>query len=104
MVQEANDLFYTLSYQAMERHQVVRSVIEKAGSRMVSVTFYKKDGTKRKLTFNPKDRQGIKGTGHSTAKPNIFRVREIGKDQWRSFDSDRLLTLRANSQLLTFPE
>lgn len=72
----------------------IRSVITEAGSNLVSVTFIKKDGTKRLMTFDPTDHSDIKGTGKPCTNPDIFRVREYGRDQWRSFDASRVLNIQ----------
>lgn len=44
----------------------VRTFLRNAGSRVVSVTFRKEDGSLRTMQFNPRDRQEIKGTGAAT--------------------------------------
>jgi hypothetical protein len=79
----------------------VRELIEEAGSRYVSVKFIKKDGTERQMTFNPKDVNDIKGTGTPTQDPNIVRVRDNGKQAWRSFDCRRVNTIRVNKTTYT---
>jgi len=83
------------------RHEIIRDIIQKAGSKLVSVNFLKKDGTERQITFNPRDWNEIKGTGSTCDDPNIFRIREVnnkeeGKTTWRSFDATRVLRIRAN--------
>jgi len=89
------------------RHEVVRDIIERAGSSFVSVNFLKKDGTERQITFNPRDWNEVKGTGKSCDNPNIFRIREVnnkeeGKTTWRSFDATRVLRVRANGSEVTW--
>ena len=89
------------------RHEIVRDIIEKAGSGFVSVAFLKKDGTVRQITFNPRDWNEIKGTGKGCENPNIFRIREVnnkeeGKTTWRSFDATRVLRIRANGSEACF--
>ena len=83
------------------RHEIVRDIIERAGSGFVSVNFLKKDGSERQITFNPRDWNEVKGTGKPCENPNIFRIREVnnkeeGKTTWRSFDATRVLRIRAN--------
>ena len=83
------------------RHELIRQAIEKAGSTFVSVDFLKKDGTERRITFNPRDWNEVKGTGAACSNPNIFRIREVnnkeeGTTTWRSFDATRVLKIRAN--------
>jgi hypothetical protein len=79
----------------------VRELIEESGSRFVSVNFIKKDGTERQITFNPRDFADIKGTGTPTTDPHIFRIRDNGKQAWRSFDSRRLMSIRVNKTTYT---
>lgn len=86
---------------AKARHEIIRDMIERAGSSFVSVSFLKKDGTERQITFNPRDWNEIKGTGTACSNPNVFRIREVnnkeeGKTTWRSFDATRVLRVRAN--------
>lgn len=89
------------------RHEIIRDIIERAGSKLVSVNFLKKDGTERQITFNPRDWNEIKGTGHACADPNVFRIREVnnkeeGKTTWRSFNATRVLRIRANGSEAIF--
>ena len=86
----------------MERHEAIRHLLRTAGSHLVSVTFNKKDGTERRITFNPRDFNDIKGTGTPCKNPNIFRVRELSKSQWRSFDATRVLSMKVNGELIKF--
>lgn len=84
----------------------VRQFIRSAGSTIVSVTFRRADGTLRSLQFNPRDRQEVKGTGTATRPPEIvccrdFRIaRTQGQGAWRSFNAERVVTLRANGKEL----
>lgn len=89
------------------RHEIIRDIIERAGSRLVSVSFLKKDGTERRITFNPRDWNEIKGTGSTCYDPNIFRIREISnkeenKTTWRSFNAARVLKICANGSEACF--
>jgi len=91
----------------MKRHEIIRQIIEKAGSTFVSVDFLKKDGAERHITFNPRDWNEIKGTGSACSNPNVFRIREVnnkeeGKTTWRSFDATRVLRIRANGSETVF--
>ena len=85
----------------MNQQTKVTELIQQAGAKFVSVTFAKKDGTRRQLTFNPKDISGVKGTGSPCSNPNIFRVRDIKLGQWRSFDVSRTLTVKVNGTVHT---
>lgn len=89
------------------RHEIIRDMIERAGSSFVSVNFLKKDGTERQITFNPRDWNEVKGTGTACSNPNVFRIREVnnkeeGKTTWRSFDATRVLRIRANGSEASF--
>jgi hypothetical protein len=89
------------------RHEIIRQMIERAGSTFVSVDFLKKDGSERHITFNPRDWNEVKGTGKACDNPNIFRIREVnnkeeGKTTWRSFDATRVLRIRANGSEATW--
>lgn len=80
----------------MSNSTIIRKAIDSAGSQFVSVQFVKQDGSERTLTFNPRDFNEIKGTGHTCTDPNIFRVRDIKLNAWRSFDARRTLSIRVN--------
>lgn len=93
---------------AQDQHQTIRQLIDTAGSTLVSVGFFKKDGSTRWITFNPKDHNEIKGTGTPCQDPNIFRVREIRnadndrKPAWRSFDGRRVFAVKVRGEVFTF--
>jgi hypothetical protein len=80
----------------------VKRFIQSAGSSIVSVEFRKADGSLRKLQFNPRDTQEIKGTGHALNAPSIVRCRDFsiarkeGQGAWRSFDCERVVSIKAN--------
>jgi len=82
--------------------ELIRRFIFDAGSSIVSVEFRKADGTLRKLQFNPRDTQEIKGTGKPTTNPSIIRCRDFsiarqeGQGAWRSFDCERVVSIKAN--------
>jgi hypothetical protein len=90
------------------RTDAVRSFLRNAGSRVVSVTFRKEDGSLRSLQFNPRDRQEIKGTGTATPPADVVRCRDFriartqGNGAWRSFRTDRVVSLRTAGVTLTF--
>lgn len=81
---------------------IVKRFIFDAGSSIVSVEFTKLDGSVRKLQFNPRDTQEIKGTGHALKKTSIIRCRDFtiarkeGQGAWRSFDCERVTCIKAN--------
>jgi hypothetical protein len=87
----------------VNRIERIQSLINEAGSGFVSVTFIKKDGSERQLTFNPKDVNDIKGTGDtSKVDPNIFRVRDNAKQAWRSFDARRVIKIKSKGKTTEF--
>ena len=75
-------------------------LISVADSTFVSIVFTKKDGTERTLVFNPRDHRDVKGTGNPTSDPHIFRVRDIHKNEWRSFDCRRLKSMQLKGVLV----
>ena len=82
----------------------IRSAIDRAGSRLVSVTFIKANGEQRQLTWNPKHVGEIKGTGTKCEDPNVFRVMDIRLNQWRSFRADRVVEIKVNGEITKFQE
>jgi hypothetical protein len=92
----------------MDKTSFIRQFIVNAGSSIVSVQFIKADGSLRSLQFNPRDRQEVNGTGKPSEKPSIIRCRDFtvarkqGAGAWRSFDCDRVVSIKANGQSLSF--
>ena len=91
----------------MDKTSYILKFIANAGASIVSVKFYKLDGTTRCIQFNPRDRQEIKGTGKPTTKINIVRCRDFrqakqGNAAWRSFDTERVVSIQANGQHVFF--
>lgn len=90
------------------RSENIRNFLQNAGSTIVSVEFMKKDGTIRKICFNPKDRNEIKGTGIVSDNQNIIRIRDFdiarkqGFGAWRSFDVNRIQSITTNGQRYAF--
>lgn len=86
--------------------ELIRQFIFDAGASIVSVEFCKADGTLRKLQFNPRDTTEIKGTGNPTKNPSIVRCRDFsiarkdGQGAWRSFDCERVVSIKANGIVL----
>ena len=85
-----------------DKTSFIKRFIQSAGSSIVSVEFRKADGTLRKLQFNPRDTQEIKGTGYALKAPSIVRCRDFtiaraqGEGAWRSFDCERVVSIKAN--------
>jgi len=92
----------------MSNPTLIREFLQTAGSTIVSVHFVKKNGSLRKVQFNPRDRNEIKGTGNVTDNPNIFRVRDLkiakneGSGAWRSFDSRRIVSIKSRGLTFNF--
>ena len=86
--------------------ELVKQFIRDAGASIVSVEFTKINGDKRSLQFNPRDTQEIKGTGHALKNPSIIRCRDFaiarkeGQGAWRSFDCERVSSIKANGTVL----
>lgn len=97
----------TLSFRIPSKTALVKEFIKTAGSSIVSVRFIKADGTVRCLQFNPRDRQEIKGTGFALKSPSTILCRDFriakqqGQGAWRSFDCERVVSIKANGQELT---
>jgi len=87
---------------------IIKRFIYDAESSIVSVQFIKADGSLRKLQFNPRDTQEIKGTGHALKKANIVRCRDFavarkkGEGAWRSFDCERVVKIQAQGTVISF--
>jgi hypothetical protein len=85
-------------------HEAIRQIINEAGSHMVSVTFIKADGTERQLTFNPRHKGQILGTGHPIKDPvtalNNFKIMDIKLGQWRSFDARRVYRVKFEGRVV----
>lgn len=92
----------------MDKTALIKQFIFNAGSSIISVQFVKADGTIRSLQFNPRDTQEIKGTGHALKAPSIIRCRDFtiarkeGQGAWRSFDCERVISVKARGQELVF--
>ena len=92
----------------MDKAQAIRQFIFEAGSSIISVEFTKLNGDQRRLQFNPRDTREIKGTGHALKTPSIIRCRDFaiarkeGQGAWRSFDCERVISIKANGRTLSF--
>lgn len=90
----------------MDKTSLIKQFIFNAGSSIVSVQFTKVNGEQRKLQFNPRDTQEIKGTGHALKAATIIRCRDFaiarkeGQGAWRSFDCERVTKIKANGKEL----
>jgi len=92
----------------MNKTSCIKQFIFNAGHSIVSVEFVKTDGSLRRIQFNPWDTKEIKGTSTATKKPSIIRCRDFaiarkeGQSAWRSFDCERVVSIKANGQTLAF--
>ena len=103
---------FTICFPTMFKPQtktdIIKRFIHDAQSSIVSVEFIKADGTVRKLQFNPRDTQEVKGTGHALKKPSIVRCRDFavarkeGAGAWRSFDCERVVKIQAHGTVISF--
>jgi len=92
----------------MQKTAAIRSFINNCGSSIVSVTFFKKDGSVRNIQFNPADSQEVKGTGVPLYNQDIVKCRDFrkakeGNAAWRSFDCGRVISIKGRGQTLDFP-
>ena len=92
----------------MDKTTLIKSFIHNAGSSIISVNFIKANGDKRSIQFNPLDAQEIKGTGYALKSPSVVRCRDFtiarthGGGAWRSFDCERVVSIKAKGQVLEF--
>lgn len=92
----------------MNKTTLIKSFIHNAGSSIISVNFIKANGEKRNIQFNPLDAQEIKGTGYALKSPSVVRCRDFtiarnnGAGAWRSFDCERVVSIKAKGQVLGF--
>jgi len=92
----------------MDKTALIKSFIHNAGSSIISVNFIKANGDKRSIQFNPLDAQEIKGTGYALKHPSIVRCRDFtiakndGAGAWRSFDCERVVSIKAKGKVLEF--
>jgi hypothetical protein len=93
---------------ASAKTTMIKSLIEKAGSQFVSITFTKKDDTERTIRFNPKYRRVLGERASESAKkavatrkennPNLLAVMDIDLRQkgtpelrcWRSINTEKV--------------
>lgn len=83
---------------------LIKTILNTAGSQFVSVTFVKANGEERQLTFNPNHIGEIKGTGTKCEDPNVFKVMDIKLNQWRSFKADRVIKIKVAGQTTNIQE
>ena len=82
----------------------IRTILEAAKSTFVSITFTKANGEERQLTTNPKQIGEVLGTGTKCKDPAVFRIVDVKLNQWRSFRCERVTSIKANGQTITFTQ
>ena len=82
----------------------IRTILEAAKSSFVSITFTKANGETRQLTTNPKQIGEVLGTGTACKDPAVFRIVDVKLNQWRSFRSERVISIKANGTTTTFTQ
>ncbi len=76
----------------MNKTEWVKSKIEESGSKLMSVTFTKKDGTQRTMTFNPLTVKGIKGDKASEQAKQAVATRKANNPNLISVCDQALLS------------
>ena len=82
----------------------IREILEAAKSTFVSIEFTKANGEVRQLTTNPRQIGVVLGTGKPCKDPSVFRIMDVKLNQWRSFRSERVISVRANGVTTTFTQ
>lgn len=82
----------------MDSATAVRSILKAAGSTFVTVTFTKRDGSERVLTFNPLQHLETQGTGRQHPD-DVFTVVDKQKTQWRSFRANSVKSIKARGKV-----
>ena len=93
------ETYFLQEDQPLKNYEVIRNILNEAGSQFVSVVFLKKDGTERQATLNPRHYGEVKGTGHVTQNPNIFRFMDTKLNAWRSFDARRVISIKVKGHV-----
>lgn len=83
---------------------LIKAIVNTAGSQFVSVTFTKANGEERQLTFNPNHIGPVKGTGTKCEDPNVLKVMDVNLGQWRSFKADRVIKIKVAGTTATFDQ
>jgi hypothetical protein len=92
------------------RTQNIREFIRESGSTIISVEFIKRNGDVRKICFNPRDRNEIKGIGTVNQNLDVIRIRDFaiarehGKGAWRSFNVNNIVKITSNGHTYNFSD
>jgi len=82
----------------------IRTILEAAKSSFVSIQFTKANGEARQLTTNPRHIGEVLGTGSPSKDPAVFRIMDAKLNQWRSFRSERVVSIKANGVTTNFTQ
>lgn len=104
--------------QNMPKYRQIRAFIDQNGSRFMSISFIKKDGSKRSINFNPSAAKNrTKGETASASSqqavetrkinnPNLLNVWEQNnpdeETKFRSINMDTVFQIKAGKQTLNF--
>jgi hypothetical protein len=93
---------------------MIRAIIQSAGSRFGTVLFVKKDGTVRRLQFQQARDNSERIVGSELGQrmsitfaennPNMMKVWDHQKQAWRTVTLDRVLSLRVNGETIRLRE
>lgn len=70
----------------------VKAAVAAKGTRFATVTFIKKDGTERRINGLFRAYKHVKGTGRAT--PDHLVAIWSPRDGWRSFDVERVVSVK----------
>lgn len=84
--------------------EAIRDLLDSAKSGFVSIRFTKANGEERQLTTNPKQIGLVLGTGKPCKDPSVFRIVDVKLNQWRSFRSERVISIKVNGQVTDFTQ
>lgn len=96
------------------KRRMVHAVLDEAGSRFVSITFFKKDGTERTLTTCNTATVGIKGDDALPSAqqavetrrenfPNYLNRYDIHKKGWRTVNIDTISEMKVDGIGTSWP-
>lgn len=96
---------------------IIKAAIKAAGSKFCSVTFIKKTGDERTITFNPKEgvklvtgeraeavanRKANNPTLINVVDTSIANKQDARKSAWRSFDTQTVVSMKVDGVDISF--
>ena len=75
----------------------LKTILNEAGSQLVSVRFIKRDGSPRTLVTNPRQVLETLGTGKSSDK--VVTIVDIKKNLWRSIRPESIVSVKTGGHL-----